>query len=682
MPTLKDFEDLIAETTNVSNQFATAGKDGLAFKGKGARLATFLSSSHQTADKAMLESFFKVLKEAYGPEAAMAGFKKAGLTRRVVDGDPLSVKEATLALREAKAIATPLIRMANAKHQEKHATLQGDARNWDPHSTFSRVQGSGLRLVTQDQGEFRLHHWNAKNNPDEPIKKKTVELDVLVEREVAAIKASRQQAERDGRVLEPMSDRLIYLQAKLNLTERMVAEACLPGNLKEGGPSANVFLGPDMFFSPSDGPGVPGSCEKTTGGACTEEEMKGISEGLRRISARHPQITLMPGTIVWSKPVDPVPIIDGVPRPADMAYNTGPVFSNGSLAHMTYKMTDGGDANTTAIGINDPGGSAATAPSPGNQFGARLQVFPEDGPTMAKLTKDGKAKVQPILATMARQATPLSTDRDWEVGLRPEDAGPRSSYNTIFTVGDKVMALEICRDNSNRQAQKDYARLLSSKDPVAVLAKSQPGPNGGANLHVMLAAVSTLAPSCTICCSGGIAAYNDIGKGLVQSYPIKGRDKYERAIVDPGEKQEMSYHKYDSLKESLSSKVPTVGLSSVDVKRDDSVRLGPSVAPVSATGVERPPLERPPGSGLGLPVVERPPDPELDALLARMPNVRDVLRAGTPPSTRSTVQSKQLDPEESPRITEKRNVRSASRLDGPKPKASTGGGTVSVATKL
>jgi hypothetical protein len=462
----------------------------------------------------------------------------------------------------------------------------------------------------------------------------------------------------------------MYLQAKLNLTERMVAEASLSKNLKEGGPSVNVFLGPDMFFAPSEGPGVAGSCGKTTGGACTEEEMKAITEGLRRISERHPEVTLMPGTIVWSKPVDPVPVIDGLPRPTDMAYNTGPVFSSGSLTHMTYKMTDGGDANTTAVGINGPTGSAATAPSLENRFGARLQVFPKDAQTMDKLTKDGKAKVEPILDTMARQAAPLSGDRDWEVPLRGVDAGPRSPYNTIFTVGDKVMALEICRDHSNGQAEKEYRLVATAKDPVSVLAKAR----GGADLHVLLAAASTISPNSTVCRTGGVMTYNDIGKGRVHSYFVKERVKEHDIKVDRTKKLEVTYQQYDAHKKGQSSGGPAVGLSSTDMKGGEPVRLAPVVAIGSGTGGGLPVLERPPGPelglGLGLPIVDR------------APSVREAMRGGAAPGTESRVGLGQTGTEATAVSTGPLTVRSEAGLDKPKATVGTGTPTVSVGTGI
>jgi hypothetical protein len=373
--------------------------------------------------------------------------------------------------------------------------------------------------------------------------------------------------------------------------------------------------------------------------------MRQISEGLRRISERHPQITLMPGTIVWSRPVHPVPVIDGQPRPADMVYNTGPVYSEGSLAHMTYKMNDGGDANTTAIGLNGPEGSAVTPPSRGNAFGARLQVFPRDKQSMDKLSDDGRAKVQPILATMAKQAAPLSKERDWELGQRPEDAGPRSSYNTIFTVGGKVMALEICRDNASCHAETEYRRVATSDDEVARLAKSQPGPGGGANLHVLLAASTKLFTNNTICCTGGVVAYNDVSKGIVRSDFVKTRGGEHDIRVDFSKRQEMTTQKYDAAKTGVTSGAPKVGGSGGDV----------------------PSMDRPSGSGI--------------SIEERAPSVREAMREGALSAPKAKTGVGLTVPEETTTTTVTtgaKSVRSESGLDKPKPSVSSGSPTISV----
>lgn len=114
MPSLKDFEDLVATSTSVSNQFTATNAGGLAFKGKGARLQTFLGYQ-KDANIAMLQSFREALKAAYGEGAAQDGFRKAGLEARLLTGEPLSVREVTSAIHETKAA---LIQSENVKSED------------------------------------------------------------------------------------------------------------------------------------------------------------------------------------------------------------------------------------------------------------------------------------------------------------------------------------------------------------------------------------------------------------------------------------------------------------------------------------------------------------------------------------------------------------------------------------
>lgn len=646
MPSLKDFEDLVATSASVSNQFTTTNGGGLAFKGKGGRLQTFFGYQ-KDANIAMLRSFQEALKAAYGEGAAQDGFRRAGLEARLLTGEPLSVREVTAAIRETKAA---LIQSENVKYERQYRTLEEEARAWNPTPQVSTVEGSGLRLVQQDQVGFRLHNWNAKNNPDSTDdKSKAAELDELVEKEVAAIKAERLKAATSGAKLEPMSERLMYLQAKLNLTERMVTEACKPENLKEGGPKANIFLGPDMFFSPSNGPKVAGfACEKTTGGAYTEAEMKQITEGLRRISERHPQVTLMPGTIVWSKPAPIVPIIDGLPRPADMAFNNAPVFYKGELTHITYKMTDGGDARWAATGINGPDGNFHTKPSPDNQYKARLQVFLGNDLMNGAIGVDGMEKVRPIVTAMETQASQKSKGREWENGLRRGGADARSSYNTIFTIEDKVIALEICRDHSNGQARKEFARLKNADDPVARLTKAQP--DSGANLHVLLFASNKMTPSGTICCTGGVAAQNDVSGGCSISVHIQKRVSQEAVQTTPESKKQMFYKQHDeALRKAKAPELPGLGLSGVDVKRDVPVKPGPILVDLEA-------------------MVET-------TVPERRSSVRDIIKGTPTPTPKAKLVLDQSG-------TEPPTVRTEARLDKPKTGLPSGPQTVTVKTGL
>ncbi|RBP37642.1 hypothetical protein DES53_11324 [Roseimicrobium gellanilyticum] len=650
MPNLKAFEDIIATSKGTANQFVATKDGGLAFKGNAGRLATYVSSSYQDVDKDMLRSFKTALTDAYGPEVAELAWKKAGLDVRLRDGLPLSVKEANAAIEAAKASVKILAE--HAEYGKQYRSLEEEARSWDPKPQASKVEGAGFRLIKQDQGEFRIHHWNAKNNPESVSdKSKAAELDELVHKEVAAIKAQRQKDLSEGRKVEPMSERLIYLQAKLNLTERMVSEACQPENLKEGGPKANIFLGPDMFFSPSSGPAVKGfACKKTTGGACTEEEMKRITEGLRRISDRHPEVTLMPGTIVWSKPSPTVPVIDGLPRPADMAFNNAPVFNKGELVHITYKMTDGGDASWAATGINGPGGSFSTAPSAGNQYKARLQVFLGNDLMNGAIGVEGMEKVQPILDAMGTQAGQRSPGREWENGLRSGGADARSPYNTVFVVEGKVMALEICRDHTNGQAKKDFTRLKNSDDAVSRLAKSQP--DGGANLHVLLSASNMMTPSNTICCTGGIAAQNDVSGGCSTSFLIQKRISQDMAQPKPGSKQQVFHYQHDEAqRKAMAPEAPRVGLSDVGVKRDDPVKLEPSLL--------------------------TPPDPGIPRS-----SVRDVMRESASSGAKVKVGVVESTTEQTTLTTGTKTVRSESGLDKPKVGVSSNTNTVSVGTSL
>jgi len=529
MPTIDEFTQALANG-DPNDQLSFTNTGGLALKSKMGRLKTIFHAS-TGSDRNMMAEFRQALENQYGKDIAETVWKNSGLADREQDGRPLSVRKVQAALQEATGLdnKAKLILAENLKYEQTYYNREQEAQKWDATPKASQVDGAGLRLARIDEGEFRLHNWTAKNNADPPAE---LELDELVEKEVAAIRSARQDAQKKGQQVEPMSERLMYLQAKLNLTERMVSEAAKPENLRQGGPSANIFLGPDMFFSPSDGPVVNGV--KTYGGACTEEEMKQINEGLRKISEKYPQVTMMPGTVVWSKPSQTVPVIGGLPHPCDTVHNTGGVFHKGSLAHLVYKKTDGGDANWAAMGPNGVNGKCFTAPKQENNYSARLQIFPNNDQIKSNLGDEADKRIKPVLDEIQQMSDPLSPSREWENGLRQGSNLQRSPHNYFFELEGKPVALEICRDHTDGFAQKSYAQLGQANDRVANLAKQQPGPGGGVQLHVVLSASNMMYKNKTVVCQGGVAAQNDVSGGVSRTLQATNRvDQYNITATKP-----------------------------------------------------------------------------------------------------------------------------------------------------
>lgn len=540
---ISDFENAIATTDDKHKQLKVTEGGGVTLKSSdlSRRLATWAQKSDRDDDRKLIQDFRTELEKAYGPDAAKVAWEDSGLAERFEKGKPLSVGVAATAIQQAK---TALILQNKLLYEQAYDQKNQEALAWTPTPVASQVQGSGLRLNSQDQGEVRVHNWLARNDyrPDRKPPVAVLELDELVHAEVQAIKNERQLLQSQNQQVPPMSERLIYLQAKLNITERMVAEASKPENLKPGGPTANVFLGPDMFFCPSDGPVVNGI--KTYGGALTEEEMKQFTKGLTEISKRHPELTLMPGTFVWSKPSTTIPKVDGLPRPCDMVFNTGPVLNKGELKHIVYKKKDGGDANWAAEGVNGVGKGGYVAPSKDNDFGARLQVFAIDENINNKLGNQGVQAVEGVKQELEQLAAANSPQRTWEDQLRQGGSQERSPHNTFFIVEDKVMAMEICRDHSDGVGSVEYLKAFkdpSMQDEVIKKARQQPGISGGANVHVMLSASNSSSPGKSICCDGGTLAQNDVSGGMSVNFTITKRiDDYN--IKSTGKQETFTYN--------------------------------------------------------------------------------------------------------------------------------------------
>lgn len=596
MLTIDDFQQALAHASS-RDQFAPTGTGGVTIKSVPDRLKTWLTSSTESEDSQIMKEFRSAMETKYGKDIADVAWESSGLSSREDDGRPLSVRKAMAAMREADKLAhqSQLILDQNTLYQDLYQSREKEARNWDPSPQVSQVDGPGLRLARIDEGEFRMHNWTAKNNSDAPPERE-LELDALVKQEVEAIKTSREKALEQGKNVPEMSERLMYLQAKLNLTERMVSEAAKPENLKKGGPGANIFLGPDMFFSPSDGPVIDGV--KTYGGACTEEEMKQINEGLRKISEKYPQLTLMPGTVVWSKPSETVPIINGLPHPCDTVHNTGGIFSEGNLAHLVYKKTDGGDANWSAMGVNGVDGKCFTQPTQDNGFTARLQVFPNNSVLAEQVGGNAKERLQPVLDEIDTMSDPFSKSREWEDGLREDSGLERSPHNNCFILHDKPMVMEICRDHTDGVAQKYYGTLTDKNDPFTKLAREQPGLSGGAQLHVVLSASNMMAKNKTVLCEGGVGAQNDVSGGVSKTLQItKHVDQYNMNSTKP---KDVSYRRYNAeIQKTLlktGDDAPTVKVKSKvsDKLQNDDETPSTSLSIKGKEKVERSPLTKQP----------------------------------------------------------------------------------------
>lgn len=570
---ISDFENAITSAGEDTHKQLTATDDGgvtLKSSDRTRRLATWATGGDKTADKNLIQQFRTALEQAYGPQAAQIAWDNAGLAERFQKGQPLSTGVAANAIKEAK---TTLILQKNMEYEQGYRHKNEEALAWNPSPRPSQVDGNGMRLVIHEQDGVRIQNWNSRND----IRKTehVLELDELVDKEVTVLRQERQEQIRLGQNVPPLSDRLLYLQAKLNITERMVVEATKPENLRPGGPTANVFLGPDMFFCPSDGPVVDGI--KTYGGALTEEEMKQFTRGLAEISRRHPEVTMMPGTFVWSKPASTVPQVGGLPRPSDMVFNNGPVFCNGELKHITVKKIDGGDADWAGQGINGVDLGGYVAPSQANGFGARLQVFGSDNKIQNHIGNDGVKATEGVRQELHKLSAPDSPGRTWEDGLRTGGALARSPYNHLFVVEDKVMGIEICADHSGRKGQTEYMDAFNNpnaQDPVITLARQQPGIRGGANVHVVLSASTATSPNSTFACDGGTLAQNDVSGGKSFNVTIVQRQD-ENSVTFKGKNQDF-YKQHLKPQQDQALNPNDLKLDqSRQVKLDDSQELTP-----------------------------------------------------------------------------------------------------------
>lgn len=145
----------------------------------------------------------------------------------------------------------------------------------------------------------------------------------------------------NGSVLDPQSGGT-GVESRLKLLDEQL-EAAMEYAKEDGPDTLRIFMAPEWFFAGSDGSPYSGS------------EIGQAIKGLEKISAKYPDLLLVPGSIKWSpgKGEFAKPETEGkkgkkkgkpetVQR--DLIHNTQPVFKDGKLVHAYHKQHNGGDA--------------------------------------------------------------------------------------------------------------------------------------------------------------------------------------------------------------------------------------------------------------------------------------------------------------------------------------------------
>lgn len=479
-------------------------------------------------NRRLLSDFRGALDAEFGKQAADQAFLELKLHDKYDAGKSLTVGEA----KDFQMLTRDLrIQQEDLSYRQAYQELNLQAEAWEPathkvaFSEMPELQHEALRCSSMDQtlkaadgtsqGEVRLHSWHLQNYAETKDNPALFELDEMVTAEMNHLQNSG------------LSERQKNLQARLNILETAVARA--HENLlvaEPGEPQAlNVFTAPECLFTGMEGTHADGS--PTARGALTEEEMKKVLNEMAKMSERYPGLVLAPGTVMWSKPAAQTPIVNGTPTPCDMAFNVAPVFADGHLAHCNYKVNDGSDVSLTAPAVNGQGNNPGyAAPDASNGFGARFQVFRNDGTTSFKEAEHIRADMDAYFKPVCDQTDPrLDTcPRKWERELmKPPVAGQtafRSSpHNHLFECQGKSFAIEVCADHTGQRrcaAGEFYKNKNAAPDSLAAKVASQ----GGVDVHLILAAGSALNKATCMARPGGVVGLNDMSSGTTESHTI------------------------------------------------------------------------------------------------------------------------------------------------------------------
>lgn len=491
MPNLDAYQTLLTNNANDDDaQVRIRGNGDLAIRGNGGKITGFLSGNSKTENDNVLADFKQAMIQTYGATATNTAFAQHGLDAKVNNHGPLTLHRMRDAMNTA---CNECAIQKDLDYKTQYSLHEQQATAWTPNtvaSTLTEANHPGLRCHTVESQDMCVHSWHPHNR----LADNAFELDEAVRGEMQQLPHLDNQP------------RIQNLQARLNLLEKMVTQA----ETNNSANKTNVFTAPEWLFTGMEGTDTHGN--PISGGTLTEGEMKKVNEALVQMSQNHPNTVIMPGTILWSKPVDPLINTGGQPLPSDMVFNTAPVVSGGELVHTTYKKNDGGDTSLASIGKN-PGGPYEK-PSIGNGASARMQVFVKD-----------ITNIRPELVStqnsMRDMMKPDSPERNWEAPLRPP--GPPGNSNHMFQCQGKTFAVDICADHGEKEARKEYYGNGPSTQPGSI--GDQIKGQGGSDAHIVIAAGNDVKNTSCIAKTGGCLVVNDMNSGLFKLQQVNGQKK-------------------------------------------------------------------------------------------------------------------------------------------------------------
>jgi len=495
MPDINHYLNL-AQQENEPKAQVRLSSDGeeLRVRGRMERLSSRLGSSAADQNHAVLQDFRSALTEAYGAKASQHAFGVSGLAANQLEAspDPLQLEKIQSAL---KAAVDYRVEVDDLEVRGEYDRCEERAGNWVPQTRASHLSEDdfkGLRLHSNQHDGVQIHGWHPRN------------VDAKVEWKADPNFDSSYEAmhELDHAVLAEMQSlpelndqpRAQNLQARLNLLEKMVSQseaAAIDGQ-------AQIFIAPEWLFS-----GMEGEYEgkPAYGGALAEAEMQKVTQALVEMSASHQGVTIVAGSILWSKPAEEMLLIEGQLTPADMVFNSCPVVQDGSLLHVAYKLNQGFDPDLSARGQTHE--KAYDTPGPRTP-GARLQVFMNDGSN----PHSGKECVQNLQAKMKVMSAPESVQRAWETPLR--HGVPPSGTNNLFTAHGKTVGIDICADHGFETTRKE----VTAKQGVNSLANTV-NANNGVDMHLVVAAGANISRGKCFAKPGGNYSVVDLNDGVL-----------------------------------------------------------------------------------------------------------------------------------------------------------------------
>ncbi|MES2598213.1 MAG: hypothetical protein V4662_22960 [Verrucomicrobiota bacterium] len=499
---LDTYLDFVTEADRSEHtQIRVLPDETLSARGLGGRVGGLFPGGNSAENQRAHQDFQACLGLNFSAAAVTHALAASGLDDRANDQRPLTARRVKEAVESARNFE---LGPRNLAYQTQYAGREQAAQNWTPHTAASGVteaQSSGLRLHANETADMRVQSWHLANNDlkGQPAPRGSAperhELDEAVRREMAALQVA-------GGTGNP---RLDNLQARLNLLEKMVTQAETYNNANANPALTQVFTAPEWLFTSMDDVTAG---EAVSGGALTEEEMKKVTAEVVQMSGRHPNMLIMPGTILWSKPAQEMLTLDHKDTPADMLFNVAPVVADGQLVHMGYKMNDGTD-----VKMGCKGGAQAKPYDVADQtkgWDARVQIFMKDG------MGPQAASAQQLRDLMKEQLNHNAPERAWEQGLR-NGAQPQVA-NHYFQALGKTFAMDICADHGDCAAIKELEKV--NRENLANPLITQIIQAGGADAHLVIAAgAAPRGPACAAR-QDGLYALNDMTTGNMVVAPV------------------------------------------------------------------------------------------------------------------------------------------------------------------